>query len=230
MGNGLFITGTDTGVGKTIITGCLTSLFLRSGFKVAVYKPVQCGNLLDNKKTEKKNKKIVSPDLALVQKLSGISEDFLFNDYSFKYASSPHLAAELEGESINPGIIKRNYNILLKKYDYVLIEGAGGLLVPLTRNYTIADLIKELNMPVIVVARSGLGTINHSNLTLTTLKSVHAKVIGIIFNYYRDTLIEQDNIKIINALNKVSVLGKVPFSKNFNRLANHFEKYINLNL
>ena len=211
MGKAIFITGTDTNVGKTVITALIAKILLKKGKKVAVYKPVQCGNLLSGK--------IKSPDLFLIKKLSGIKEDWLFNDYSFKFASSPHLAAELENKKVDVKKIKTHYKSLLKKFDYVLIEGAGGLLVPLTRNYAVLDLIKELNSAVIVVSRAGLGTINHTTMTLKLLKERKIKVMGVIFNYFKGGKIEEDNQKIISSLNNIEVLGIVPYAKNINNLS-----------
>ena len=210
MPRAIFITGTDTGIGKTIVTACLASYFLSKNKKVAVYKPVQCGNLLKNK--------IKSPDLAVVKKLSGIDEKNLFNDYCFKYASSPHLAAELEHKKVDVKKIKNTYNSLLEKYDYVLVEGAGGLMVPLTKNYTVCDLIDELKPEVIVVARSGLGTINHTTLTVKALQSINANILGVIFNNYTGSLIEKDNQKIIKTMNKVKIIGTLPYTKNLKKL------------
>ena len=221
MTKSIFITGTDTDVGKTVITGCLANALLRKGKKVAVYKPVQCGNLLKSK--------IKSPDLALVKDLSGISADCLFNDYSFKFASSPHLAAELEHKKVNIDVIKNHYKEISKKFDYVLIEGAGGLLVPLMRNYTVLDLIKDLSAPVLVVSRAGLGTINHTSLTINALKSRNIKIIGIVMNYFKGGKIEEDNKKIINQMGKIPIIGVVPFSKNLKKIADNSEKYIDMN-
>ncbi len=216
----IFITGTDTDVGKTVITACLAAALLRKGKKVAVYKPVQCGNPLKGK--------IKSPDLALVRGLSGISENNLFNDYSFKFASSPHLAAELERKKVDMDVIKDHYNKLSKKFDYVLIEGAGGLLVPLTRSYTVLDLIDDLKVPVLVVSRAGLGTINHTSLTVSALKARNIKIIGIIMNYFKGGKIEDDNKKIIEQLNSVPIIGAVPFSKNLKKIAKNFERYVDM--
>ena len=221
MSKTIFITGTDTNVGKTLITACIAAALLRKGKKVAVYKPVQCGNLLKNK--------IKSPDLALVKKLSGISDDCLFNDYSFKFASSPHLAAELENQKVDVDLIKKHYKHISKKFDYVLIEGAGGLVVPLTRSYTILDLIHELSVPVLIVSRAGLGTINHTSLTLEALKSKNIKIIGVIINYFKGGKIEDDNKKIICELNYVDIIGVAPLSKNLKKLADNFEKYFDIN-
>ena len=220
MSKTIFITGTDTDVGKTVITACLAAALLRKGKKVAVYKPVQCGNLLKGK--------IKSPDLEIVRKMSGISENCLFNDYSFKFASSPHLAAELENKKVDVNSIKKHYKEISKKFDYVLIEGAGGLLVPLTRDYNVLDLINDLSVPVLVVARAGLGTINHTSLTINALKSKNVEIRGIILNYFKGGLIEDDNKKIIEQLNSVPVIGIVPFSKNLEKLSENSEKYIDM--
>ena len=216
----IFITGTDTGVGKTVITACIAAALLRKGKKVAVYKPVQCGNLLKGK--------IESPDLAAVKKLSGISEDCLFNDYSFKFASSPHLAAELENKKVDVDLIKKHHKEISKKFDCVLIEGAGGLIVPLTREYAVLDLISELSVPALVVARAGLGTINHTSMTIKCLKSQNIEITGIVMNYFKGGKIEDDNKKIISQMNKVPVIGAVPFSKNLKNLADNSEKYIEI--
>lgn len=220
MGRCIFITGTDTDVGKTVIAGCLAAALIKKGKKIAVYKPVQCGGL--------RGGKIASPDLMLVRDLSGIDDENLYNDYSFKLAASPHLAAERENKKIDFKLIRNQLKSLQKKYDIVLVEGAGGLIVPLTREYTVLDLIKDLDVPVLVVARAGLGTINHTSLTLNILKSNKIKVIGILLNYYKGGIVEEDNIKIIHSLNKIKILGVVPFSKNIKNLAEKFENYVDL--
>ena len=221
MGKCIFITGTDTDVGKTVITGCIASSLLKKGKNVAVYKPVQCGNLLKGK--------IKSPDLFLVKNLSGISDNCIFNDYSFKFASSPHLAAELENKKVDINIIKKHFDEISKNFDYVLIEGSGGLMVPLIRDYTVLDLIRDLSVPVLVVARAGLGTINHTILTVNALKSRKIKVIGIILNYFKGSTIEEDNKKIINQLSGVKIIGAAPFSGNLRKLADNFERYVEVN-
>ena len=220
MSKTTFITGTDTNVGKTVITACIAAALLRKGKKVAVYKPVQCGNLLKGK--------IKSPDLAIVKNLTGISENNLFNDYSFKFASSPHLAAELENKKIDINVIKKHYKEISKNFDYILIEGAGGLLVPLTRDYAVLDLISDLSVPALVIARAGLGTINHTSLTINVLKSSKIKIIGIMLNYFKGGRIEEDNKKIIKQLNGIPIIGIVHFSKNLKKLADNSEKYIDI--
>lgn len=218
MGKCIFITGTDTNVGKTVITGCLAAALSRAGKKVAYYKPVQCGNLLKGT--------IKSPDLAVVKELSNIPDNSLANDYCFSLAASPHLAAEHDKTKIDIDVIKRRNKLLLNEYDFVLIEGAGGLIVPITRSYTFLDLIKDLSVPVVIITRAGLGTINHTSLTINALKSMEVPILGVIFNYYKGSLIEEDNKKIISTLNNVPVLGVVPFSENLKNLADNFEEYV----
>lgn len=216
----IFITGTDTDVGKTVICGCLASALYRAGKKVAYYKPVQCGGLLKGK--------IKSPDLALVKELSGIPNTNLANDYCFTLAASPHLAAEHDKAKVDINIIKNRIRSLVKEYDIVLIEGAGGLIVPLTRTYTVLNLIQDLSVPVLVVAKAGLGTINHTSLTVNTLKSFEIPIIGVMLNYFKGGIIEEDNKKIINTLNNTPIIGVIPFSENPKELADNFEKYVDI--
>jgi dethiobiotin synthetase len=220
MGKAFFITGTDTGVGKTVITGCLAAALKRAGKKVAVYKPVQCGDLQEGTGS------LVSPDLALISVLSGLSEKDLFNDYCFSLAASPHLAAEQDNKKVDVSKIKERLTSLLATYDIVLVEGAGGLQVPLTRAYTILNLIKDLAVPVLVVSRAGLGTINHTTLTLQALQSSDVAVLGVIFNYFKGGLLEEDNQRIIHTLTTVPVFGVVPFSEDHKALAADFERYV----
>ena len=220
MGKCIFITGTDTDVGKTVVAGCLASVLSRAGKKTAYYKPIQCGGLLKGDS--------VSPDLALVKELSEIPKHDLVNDFSFSLAASPHLAAEYDKQKVDINIIKNRIKSLIKDYDIVLIEGAGGLIVPLTRTYTVLNLIQDLSVPVIVVARAGLGTVNHTSLTINALKQSEIPILGVIFNYYKGGIIEEDNKKIIQTLNNIQIIGVVPFSENLKDLADNFEEYIDV--
>jgi len=220
MGKCIFITGTDTDVGKTVITGCLAAALIRKGKKVAVYKPVQCGDLLEGN--------IPSPDLVLVKKLSGIPDNDLVNDFCFSIAASPHLAAEHDKTKLDIDVIKNHNKSLMDEYDFVLVEGAGGLIVPLTRDYTVLNLIQDLSIPVLVVARAGLGTINHSSLTVNILKYHKIPILGVVLNYFKNSVIEQDNKKIIHTLNNVPIIGVIPYSEEIKSLADNFEKYIDM--
>lgn len=202
MAKGIFVTGTDTGVGKTLFSGCLAFILKNKG-KVAVFKPVESG-------CKKDNDKVISSDLNTIKSFSGLDDKDLFNLYRFEKLSSPHLASELENKNIDIELIKKKYNELIQNYNYVIVEGAGGLMVPITRDYTFSDLIKDLEIDVIVVSRSGLGTINHTSLTINHLKQNNAKLIGIVFNFFKGDDIEQDNKKIIQELNNVNIIGIIP--------------------
>lgn len=212
MGKAIFITATDTGCGKTIATGCLAAALSKQG-KVCVYKPIQCGDLLEGE--------ITSPDLAQIHELSGVD---VFNDYCFTLAASPHLADE-KGE-IDVAVIKKRVDSLVSSYDYVLVEGAGGLIVPLNPSYTMLDLIKELSIPAVVVSRAGLGTINHTSLSLRALAGV--SVLGVIFNYYKGGIVEEDNKRIVAQINDIAVLGALPLVDDVKELIPHVEEYVDM--
>ena len=222
MTNSIFVTGTDTNVGKTVIIGCLAHALKMFGKRVCIYKPVQCGNLLKGA--------LKSKDLHLAGKISGIGNDSLANDYCFELATSPHLAAEREKIKIDTGKIRRHFEKLKKGFDFVLVEGAGGLMVPITREYTVLDLMESFASPALVVARASLGTINHTTLTIKALQQRGIRIKGVILNCFSGGLIEDDNEKIISTLNDVLVIGKVPYSKNFKRLAGDFKKYIQMDI
>ena len=209
MKRGYFITGTDTGVGKTVITALLASLFKKKGFKVAVYKPVESGGKLGKSKC-------FSLDAEFVRTNAEIEQPYEeMNTYCFKNAVSPHLAAELENEEIDTSTILRHFEKLKKNYDVVLIEGVGGLCVPIVKTeILIADLIKMLCLPIIIVARPTLGTINHTVLTVKCANHMGIEVNGIVMNYTQDindTVVEKTNPKYIEEMTKVPILGIVPF-------------------
>jgi dethiobiotin synthetase len=176
--NVIFIAGTDTGVGKTFITELLSRRLKRSGYNVAVQKWVETG----------------------VRKSEAV--------YSFKLASSPHLAAKSEGKTINIAKIKKELKKLSKKFDFVIVEGTGGLLVPITSGKLFIDIVKELKLPVLLVSANKLGTINHTLLSIEALKAREINVLGVIFNNIdrrENRLILKDNPKIVKKL-----IGKIP--------------------
>ena len=204
-----FITGTDTGVGKTLITALLANNLKQKG-SVAVYKPLMCGDITNEHPTQ---------DLKTIQNLSNLESEHLYHEYQFQLPASPHLAAEKENKEIDKQVILHKINELKSKYDYLLIEGAGGLLVPITRSYSIADLIKEIGEPTIVVARAALGTINHTSLTIEALQARNIQIKGIILNQYQDSEIEKDNKKIISETYNVKIIATIPQSDDLNTLS-----------
>jgi dethiobiotin synthase len=195
---GLFITGTDTGVGKTWISRLLIDNAPRS--MVATYmKPVQTGC------TDSKGGILVAPDFEYVamgaMKMAGRYQDHV--PYRFRHACSPHLASRLEQRPIGVGRILAAYGRISAKAGLVVVEGAGGVLVPLSEKAVMLDLIQALRIPVLVVTRPHLGTLNHTRLTLERLRSAGIVVAGAVINNTdgsADDYIARENRRVIMAL------------------------------
>lgn len=209
---GIFITGTDTGVGKTFVAAGLLQAFRKMGLNVCPMKPVETGCRV-------KKGILVPEDTVKLIQASGITESIdVINPYRLRYPLAPAVAAELEGVIIKKKKILSAYNYLLKKYDFTIVEGAGGIMVPVYKKYLFLDLIKDLNLPLIIVSRPGLGTINHTLLTIEAAKSNGINILGVIINYatkIKKGLSEKTNPEIIEQLGGVHVLGIVPYSKNY---------------
>src|SRR5450631_325272 len=175
MNRGCFITGTDTGVGKTVVTAALAATLRRQGLRVGVMKPVETGCPL-------KDGHFLPQDALFLRAASGCtaSQD-LITPYTFAEALAAAIAAELAGVTINIDYIRSCYEKLLAGHDIVLVEGAGGLLVPLTNHLCMHDIAVELGLPVLVVARNMLGTINHTALTVTVARE-RSHVLVVVLN------------------------------------------------
>jgi len=148
------------------------------------------------------------------------------NPYALGLAASPHLAAAREKARIDTRRIAASFQRLTKEFDTVVVEGAGGILVPLNQKKLIVDVVKELDLPVVVVAANKLGAINHTLLTLEALKRRHLTVLGVVFNsldQQQDETILRDNPKIIQAIAGTPILGQLPWSNNPKRLYREFE-------
>ena len=204
----LFITGTDTGVGKTIITAGLTALLQAHGKKAIPMKPVQTGG-------------IPAEDLKVYRQITGLPlKEKAINPYCLTPPASPMVAAHLTQKNIDPAKIKAAYLQLKKKYEIVLVEGAGGLAVPFSPTYTFADLARELKLPLLIVARSSLGTINHTVLTVNYALQHGLQVKGIIINGFQNekaTTIEKSNPRVIELLTGIPILGVLPYLKNLEK-------------
>ncbi|MDA9914030.1 dethiobiotin synthase [Methylophilaceae bacterium] len=179
----VFITGTGTGVGKTYITSIiLKNLLLRQ--KVIGIKPISAGISQDN---------LINEDVqTLLDCQPSIDDHQKINFYSLKKAVSPHIGAEEEGIQIDFDSIKQKINALEYEYDRVLIEGVGGLLSPVDQSRTNLDLIKHLDIPVIIIIGLKLGCINDALLTQHTLQSNDIKIVGWIGNQIDPEMKEVD--------------------------------------
>jgi dethiobiotin synthetase len=206
MTKGVFIVGTDTDVGKTVVTSGIMHVLRSNGYNATYFKAALSGAI-------KVGNELVPGDTKFVSEVSNLKEAYVnTTPYVYKTAVSPHLAAKLENNPIDLDVIREKYDYLKEKYDYIIAEGSGGIICPLIDDerglYTLENLIKDLNMSVIIVARAGVGTINHTVLTVKYISSLGINIKGIIINKYIENLICNDNIKLIEKITKVPVIGK----------------------
>lgn len=200
----IFVTGTDTDIGKTVVTAGLAAVMQSLGYKAGVYKPFQSG-------AEEKNGFLVSPDLAYVKQLDFYVETLC--TYLLKPPTAPYIAAEIDGVKMNLNNIARDFQALKQSCETVLVEGAGGLLVPITREDTMADAAKLLGIPLLIVARPDLGTINHTLLTINEAKSRGLDIAGVVINRYpqgTDDVAIKTAPRLIEEYSDVNILGIVP--------------------
>ncbi|SNB45597.1 dethiobiotin synthase [Geobacter sp. DSM 9736] len=175
---GIFITGTDTGVGKTVVAAAIARMLRSRGCRVGVMKPVTSGCI-------EVEGKLVSEDARLLLWGAGVDESCTdAYPYLFKAPIAPSVAAEHEGARIDLSTIVNCFNRLSERFDFIIVEGAGGLMVPLAGGLLIADLVKQLDLPLLVVARPNLGTINHTFLTTFAAGQLGIDVRGIVINNY----------------------------------------------
>jgi dethiobiotin synthetase len=221
MTKGVFIVGTDTDVGKTVVTAGLMHVMRSNGYNATYFKAALSGAIQNGNN-------LIPGDTKLVSEVSNLEEAYEnTTPYVYKTAVSPHLAAKLENKPIELEVIREKYTYLKEKYDYIIAEGSGGIVCPLIDDerglYTIESLIKDLNMSVIIVARAGVGTINHTVLTVKYIETIGINIKGIVINNYVENMICEDNIKLIEKLTKVPVIGKF---KNIKNLDKNMEKEI----
>jgi len=179
-----FITGIDTDIGKTFATGLAARYFLRQGKKVLTQKLVQtgqCGAISEDILT---HRRLMEMEPLLEDLPQPLSSGTLTCPYSFAYPASPHLAAELEKRSIELDTLTHATEILQKKFDFLLLEGAGGFLVPLTTDVLTADYIAQRRYPVILVTSGRLGSINHTLLTIEAIQQRNLSLACLVFNRY----------------------------------------------
>ncbi len=197
----LFITGTGTDIGKTYVSAAYAKYMHDHKFNIAYYKAAASGS-----------KDISSSDGGYVKEVAKLNqEESSLLSYLYQDPLSPHLAARKEKNFASLEKIKKDFNAL-KNYDYVLCEGAGGIICPLVyedgKKILYEDVIKALNLSVVVVSDAGLGTINHTVLTLNYLKDLNIKVKGVILNRYdKENPMHKDNKFMIEQLGHVKVIA-----------------------
>ncbi|MEW9701117.1 dethiobiotin synthase [Paenibacillus sp. SI8] len=203
---GIFVTGTDTGVGKTVVTAALARVLRAEGLNAGVWKPVQSGALLGSGGT----------DAERLLTSTGIDEQpEAVAPFSFEAPLTPLIAAKQAGVTLTLKELIAAGKPLAERYEALLVEGAGGVAVPLTDDALVADLIAALRIPALIVARPNLGTINHTLLTASFLQHRAVPIVGVILNDGELTELHSDpslamNAELIEQYSGLKVLGRLP--------------------
>jgi dethiobiotin synthetase len=216
MVKGFFVTGTDTEVGKTVVSGALLRVLSSFGLQVCGMKPVETG-------CKRQGSMLIPADGLFLKNISEVDE--ALDDlapYCFEPPLAPMVASWEEKKDIDELWLERSFDRLSDKYDALVVEGIGGLLVPITRDTSVADIARGFGLPVIVVASPFLGTINHALMTVECAIMSGLDVAGIIINYHRapeDTLAEQTNPGVLEDLMPVPVIGILPYLKEIDKFS-----------
>ena len=208
MGKGIFITGTDTDVGKTVVAAGLAGAIKAKGIDVGVMKPVATGAV-------RTPDGLVSTDVQfLIKSIECNDEPELLNPITLETPLSPLVASRLEKCEIELDKIRDAYSTLSQRHDFIVVEGIGGILVPIKEDYFVSDMIKDLDIPSIIVARPGLGTINHAMLTIREAQRMGIEVRGFIINGVDEQkagIAEKTNPEVIKQISHLPLLGVLPF-------------------
>ena len=202
MTHGIFITGTGTEIGKTVIAGGLAAALKHAGTNVGVMKPISTGNTAD----------------AQFLKHAAQVDDALsaINPIHLRHPLAPSVAARIENRAIDLPDIETAFAALKEKYDFVIVEGVGGIAVPIQDDFLVAHLINQLRLPILIVAQAGLGTLNHTLLTVAFAQQFGLEIAGIVLNRHAPgaaDLAEATNPVEIEKLTNLPVLGVVPYEK-----------------
>jgi len=206
MPKGIFITGTDTGVGKTVVAAGLAMVLRNRGMRVGVMKPVATGCFGETGH-------LVSADAVYLFEAAENEYASLTSPVRFRNPVAPSIASIYEQKEVDLDAIRKAYRELQKHYDYLIVEGIGGILVPIKKNYLVANMIREMNLPVLIVSHVSLGAINHTLLTVDSALIRGFLIKGIVFNrapLVNYSLAELTNPRVIHELTGLPVLGTLP--------------------
>ena len=208
MSKAVFLTGTGTDIGKTYIAGLIVKKLAEAGKNPAYYKAAMSGN------DRREDGSLIPGDALFVQKTSGISQSLEeMCPYLYENAWSPHLASRVEGNPVDLEVVRKGFLETADKYDFITMEGSGGILCPLCfdeRRIQLEDVIREFELSSILVADAGLGTINSVVLTVEYMKAHSLPIKGIIFNHYHPgNIMEDDNIFMCEHMTGLPVIAKV---------------------
>jgi len=202
----VFVTGTDTGVGKTVVAAGLALVLRDAGFDVGVMKPVVTG-------CRSRRGKFVSEDVEYLVSACGCDDERdLVSPYMLREPLAPEVAAGLQNVRIDIRKIIRAFGALRRRHDVLIVEGAGGLFVPIKPKYFMIELVTAMSVPLIVVARPGLGTINHTLLSCEVARAREIDVVGVVINNYaeRPSLAERTNPDVLRRYARAPLLGIMP--------------------
>ncbi|MBI0577912.1 ATP-dependent dethiobiotin synthetase BioD [Neobacillus cucumis] len=223
--NGIFVTGTDTDVGKTMISSGLAAVLKEKKIDVGVFKPLLSGIAREDPIS----------DTSLLKQLSQTSLSYEeITPFEFKEPLAPFVAAKLEGKSVKLEEVLIHWEKIRGKHEFFIVEGAGGISVPLGERFLVSDLIKALQLPIVIVARPNLGTVNHIFLTVQYAKSLGLAIAGIVINGINEhpDLAEKTNPELIEKLCGVPILGITPKLKEISNenIKKMVENYIDVTL
>jgi dethiobiotin synthetase len=208
MSPSLFVTGTDTGVGKTVVAAGIAAAFRRRGADVGVMKPFATG-------ARRRGGRLVSDDAESLRRAAGVPDPLeLVNPVCLEPALAPSVAARLSRRSLDLGEVMRAYRSLRRLHPTLVVEGIGGLLVPVMEGYPVARLVRRMLLPLLIVARPTLGTINHTALTVLAARTWGLKILGIVFSFstkLRAGAAERTHAAAVASETGVPVLGEVPY-------------------
>ncbi len=219
----LFIAGTDTDVGKTYIAAGLAVAFRKMGIDVGVMKPFAAG------RAEKKGYK--SEDIVILSRAAKACDpEKLVNPQFFKIPASPYTAWKTLKTKPKISTILSSFKKLTKLHDMILVEGMGGIMTPILKNYYITNLIKEMKIPAVIITRSKIGTVNHTIMTCKMCEKYKIPVKGIIINNFENGYPIPELKRDLQNLTGIKVLGSIPFIKNMSdaSLYRIFKKNIDL--
>ena len=208
MSKAIFITGTGTDIGKTYVTGLIVKKLAENGTAAAYYKAAMSGN------DRRPDGSLIPGDALFVKNTSGIAQPLeTMCPYIYENAYSPHLASRIEGNPVEMPVVKEGFQKLAGEYDFITMEGSGGILCPICfdeAKIQLEDVIKELNLSSLLIADAGLGTINSVVLTAEYMKARNLTIKGIIFNnYHPGNIMEDDNIRMCEYMTGLPTLAKV---------------------
>ncbi len=210
MEKGILITGTDTGVGKTLIAAALAYYLQSKRINVGVMKPIQTGYQMP-----RSGRPSPKSDSLLLTQASGVEDaPELITPYTLRHALSPYAASTLQKVPSRPKKILQAYRKLCAQHDFVVVEGIGGLAVPITSQLCVGDLAAQMSLPILVVARTGLGTLNHTRLTIEFAQSRKLPILGIVLNANQkmtEKITVRTNTEIVKKICKLPTWGPIPF-------------------